>query len=121
MGFLADKAGEAPRSPAQEAQAAAAPEVFQVTIQRLKFHNNDTGFFIAEAVAAGPVPRLPADILELGVRLPSTILLRGTSQSFQGTDQIGATLEVAGEWSLDPPRYTHGDMGDGISSWAMRL
>ena len=25
-----------------------------------------------------------------------------------------------GEWSLDPPRYTHGDMGDGISSWAMR-
>jgi exodeoxyribonuclease V alpha subunit len=104
MGFLADKAGEAPRSPAQEAQAAAAPEVFQVTIQRLKFHNNDTGFFIAEAVAAGPIPRLPADIVELGVRLPSTILLRGISQSFQGTDQVGATLEVAGEWNLDP-RY----------------
>lgn len=104
MGFLADKAGEPPRTAGAEPVAPAAPDVFPLTIQRLKFHNHETGFFIAEAVAAGPVPRLPAAIADLGVRVPSTIMLRGTSQSFQGTDQVGATLECAGEWTLDP-RY----------------
>lgn len=102
MGFLAEKAKatEPPREPVRE--AAVAPEIFQVTIQRLKAHNNDTGFFIAESVAAGMVPKLPADIAELGVRIPQTIMLRGVSESFRGTDQVGATLEVAGEWTVDP-------------------
>lgn len=105
MGFLANQAGDGPRDRAREERAEPmVPDVFPVTVQRLKFHNNDTGFFIAEGVAAGPVPPLPLDIVELGVRIPPTILLRGISQSFQGTDQVGATLECAGEWNMDP-RY----------------
>lgn len=102
MGFMPDRVGEAPQS--NPNPSLVEPAILPVTIQRLRFHNQETGFFIAEAIAAGPLPALPASIVEMGVRIPPQVMLRGTSQAFQGNDQVGATLECAGEWTMDP-RY----------------
>lgn len=101
MGFLADQAREAPRT--THTQPPAAPSsVLRVTVGRLRSHSPDTGFFIAEATLAGPAPDLPPDLVEMGVRVPPVIAIRGTSQAFQGTDQVGSTLECVGEWVMDP-------------------
>ena len=105
MGFLSNVAGGGPR-PAAGSDQGPVPAVvpLSVLIRRLKFHNSDTGFFIAEGQPMGPVPPLPADLTASGVRVPPTLMLRGTSQAFVGTDQVGATLTCAGEWAMDP-RY----------------
>lgn len=106
MGFLAEKASNGPASErfGSDSAAPVARDVFRVTVQRLRFHSSETGFFVAEALAAGPVPLLPPAVAETGVRVPPTVTIRGTSQAFQGTDQVGATLECVGEWTMDP-RY----------------
>ena len=104
MAFLSGMAAEEPssRGSSQTPEAPRAPNVFRVTIQNLNFHNKDTGFFVAEAVAAGPVPPLPPEIQDLGVRVPRTLKVTGVSQAFEGTDQVGATLECVGEWVVNP-------------------
>lgn len=101
MGFLADQAREAPRN-AHAEPAPSAQSVLQVTVTRVKSHNPDTGFFIAEATPVGPLPPLPPDVVDMGVRAPSVVLIKGASQAFQGTDQVGSTLECVGEWFMDP-------------------
>ena len=104
MAFLAGRAGDEPssRGPAGPAPAPRVSEVFNVTVQKLNFHNQDTGFFVAEVVAAGPVPPLPYNIAESGVRVPRLLKIQGVSQAFEGTDQVGATLECVGDWEMSP-------------------
>lgn len=103
MGFrpagLAEAPNEAPRSTREP--AASAPAVFQVIVRRHRWHNPETGFFVSEASPVGAVPPLPPALEREGLRLPSPIILRGTSQAFQGSDLVGATVEVAGSWEVD--------------------
>lgn len=103
MGFLADQAREAPRTIHTE-PSPTPQSVFRVTVSRLRSHNPDTGFFIAEVRPADQAPELPADLVEMGMRVPSVVSIKGVSQAFQGTDQVGSTLECVGEWFVDP-RY----------------
>lgn len=102
-GFLANHAGEPPRS-MDEARSLPDQEPLRVTISRLRFQNADTGFFIAEGAVQGEAPPLPAEIAGQGMRVPPVVMLKGTSQAFMGTDQVGATLECVGQWAMDP-RY----------------
>lgn len=98
MAFLRDRVAE--NQPPAAAPKLAEP--LSVTVQRLKFHNDETGFFIAEGVAVGALPPLPQELAEMGVRTSNSVALKGTSQSFQGNDNIGATLRCHGEWVVDP-------------------
>lgn len=103
MGFLANQAGEAPRQAGGEERVREKeePTVLTLTVLRTRSHNPDTGFFIAEGRLLDPVPPLPPDLVEMGVRAPPNVFIKGVSQAFEGTDQVGATMECVGEWSMD--------------------
>lgn len=107
MAFLSNRVKE--ESPAPVVEAAGALEeqnVFRLTVQDKRFHSPDTGFFIVEAMPAGPVPPLPGFIVDQGVRSPThKVMAIGTSQAFIGTDQIGSTIECVGKWVVD---HRHG-------------
>ena len=102
--FLANRVHEESPTVAMEAAEAQEPQtVFRLTVQDKRFHAPETGFFIVEAVPAGPLPPLPDFILDLGVRPPShKVMAIGTSQAFIGTDQVGSTIECVGKWVVDP-------------------
>lgn len=103
MAFLSQYAQEENVSAPMDSKALDAQTIFRLTIQDKRFHAPETGFFIVEAVPAGPVPSLPEYITDMGVRAPThKVMAIGTSQAFVGTDQIGSTIECAGRWVVDP-------------------
>lgn len=102
MGFLAEQAGEAPRKTGEESTLQKeVPTVLTLTVLRTRAHTPETGFFIAEGSLLDPVPPLPANLVDLGVRVPPKVFIKGVSQAFEGTDQVGSTLECVGDWSMD--------------------
>lgn len=73
----------------------------RIRVRRLRFHEPDTGFFIATGEAIGRIPQLPPELSDHGQPVANQISVKGTSASFIDNTNINESLEMVGEWELN--------------------
>ena len=74
-------------------------------IKEIRFHNPETGFFIAEITPSAPLPSVPPEWDVLGIKPGSgQIVIKGTSVLFQGQTQVGLPVRCHGHWVLHEKR-----------------
>ena len=104
MGFVSKTAADPSR--AEQAQGDHAPisdlVVIEAVVKKLKFFNDQTQFFIIDAMPCGPLPGVPVGYEAQAATLQRSLPIKGVSQAFAEGDQVGNTLACHGQWALDP-------------------
>ncbi len=75
-----------------------------IEVRRLRFFNNENGFFVMDGAPAGSIPPLPDELSEYRAQVSRGLTVKGESMLFT-QDQVGNTLSCFGRWTVDP---THG-------------